>query len=337
MNRFRFEWRLCRRPLTIPLSTSAGEWKERLTLIVRLEDVEGRRGYGEVAPLESFGTESLDYAAQCLRSLGSWQDESSILRIVPNFRATRFGLTSALQDLRGWSPVAVQLSRAGLLALDEASGERVGELLGRGFCSAKVKIGIGHDEVEQRRLQRLLESIPDNFRLRLDANGALDISALQRWVDAFAGDQRIECLEQPLARTEARLQCKLLTRLNERLPLALDESLSSSEDWQFWLEEQNWPGLMVVKPSAYGNLDSVRIPLLQHSERTVLSSAFESVFGLRILLQLAAEARLTRPVGLGTVEYFSDQIGLLESPTFSSDCLEGLPLDELWDELERVS
>ena len=56
---YRFSHRAYRLPLRQPLRTAHGLWAEREGLIVRVEDESGRVGFGEIAPIEWFGTETL--------------------------------------------------------------------------------------------------------------------------------------------------------------------------------------------------------------------------------------------------------------------------------------
>lgn len=335
MSDYRFEWRVCRRPFLKPLQTAKGEWRERVTLIVRLDDENGRHGYGEVAPLESFGSESVDYAAQCLRTLGARQDLTSMLRIVPQFRATRFGLLSAFADLQGWTARDQEFSRAVLLNLDAAAEEGCRRAAADGFSLAKIKIGSAAPEWERERLRLLIKSLPNAFRLRLDANGSMDLQTLEAWAEDFSGESCIECLEQPLPPDLSLQQAQRLKVLHRRLPLALDESVSSAPNWQHWVQDLGWPGLLVLKPSVFGSLDECRQAIKGQSERIILSSAFESLVGLRSLLRLAAEFELKRPLGLGTVDYFAEQVDLFGQVTVHSEVLKSAQMDALWESLSK--
>ncbi|MCC5833883.1 MAG: o-succinylbenzoate synthase [Opitutales bacterium] len=336
MSDFLFQWRLCRRPLFQPVQTANETWRERLSLIVRLEDADGRSGYGEVAPIEAFGSESLDYAAQCLRSLGSRLDLASILRIVPNFRATRFGLTCALADLQAEAAKSILLPRAALLKLDASLELACRRLADEGFRVAKVKVGVGDGPSERQQLREVLATLPDGFQLRLDANGSMDLKTLETWVACFSGEAKIECLEQALLPSLALKQVSALKTLNQRLPLALDESVSSAESWKQWTQELQWPGILVLKPSVFGSLDECRQAIADRPEQVILSSSFESLVGLRALLRLAAEFELKRPLGLGTVDYFVEQRERFSAADLAANALSKELMNDLWESLEVV-
>ncbi|MEO0948813.1 MAG: o-succinylbenzoate synthase, partial [Cyanobacteria bacterium J06641_5] len=53
-----------------PLRTHHGIWEKRQGAIVRLETDTGRVGWGEIAPLPSFGSETLAAALQLCPSFG---------------------------------------------------------------------------------------------------------------------------------------------------------------------------------------------------------------------------------------------------------------------------
>ena len=59
-----------RRAFRQPLRTAHGEWATREGFLVRVEQ-EGRVGYGEVAPLPEFGSETLAEATAFLEQLVS--------------------------------------------------------------------------------------------------------------------------------------------------------------------------------------------------------------------------------------------------------------------------
>ena len=56
---YRLEFRRYCFPFGRTVRTAHGPWAEREGLLVRLEDEAGRSGYGEVAPIPWFGTETL--------------------------------------------------------------------------------------------------------------------------------------------------------------------------------------------------------------------------------------------------------------------------------------
>ncbi|MGB5916097.1 MAG: hypothetical protein WBG63_14630, partial [Phormidesmis sp.] len=53
-----FEFRIYRRPFRQTIKTRHGVWKYREGIVLRLSDETGHVGFGEVAPLPWFGTET---------------------------------------------------------------------------------------------------------------------------------------------------------------------------------------------------------------------------------------------------------------------------------------
>ncbi len=67
--KYRFEFRPYRRPFKRPLSTSHGIWDVREGIILRLTDETGQVGWGEIAPIPWFGSESLQQALDFCQQL----------------------------------------------------------------------------------------------------------------------------------------------------------------------------------------------------------------------------------------------------------------------------
>ena len=55
----KFSFKAYRRTFPLPYQTSGRVWREREGYIVRFDKGDGRFGYGEVAPIPIFGTETL--------------------------------------------------------------------------------------------------------------------------------------------------------------------------------------------------------------------------------------------------------------------------------------
>ncbi|MCD8481330.1 MAG: hypothetical protein LR015_00825 [Verrucomicrobia bacterium] len=57
--RYHMQWKVYTRRFRVPLETAYGIWSERTGVLLRLEDDAGRVGFGEAAPLDQFGGETL--------------------------------------------------------------------------------------------------------------------------------------------------------------------------------------------------------------------------------------------------------------------------------------
>lgn len=286
-----------------PLRTAHGNWAERRGLIVRIEEG-GRVGYGEVAPIPWFGTETLD-AAQAF--LEQWvprpeiADDGGRMLALP---CCAFGISAALAELKEpecFSDVSVaRLLPAGARALEI--------LKGPGHSVFKWKIGVESPEVELAVLQDLLARLKAGRRLRLDANGGLDPATLELWLSVLSAHlDQIEYLEQPLSVGQEQLMAEAMQRSG--VPIALDESLNGAEG-RHWLKPGAWAGPLVIKPALMGNVEDLLMRLRPVAKQVVLSSVFETAVGRRNALRLAAElSELQYAIGFDTQAAFEDELG----------------------------
>ena len=96
---FAFAFRHYALPFRVPVRTAHGPWPVREGLIVRVTNAAGVVGYGEVAPVPHFGTETADEATAALQALGGRVDETQIAALPVRLGCTRHGLCSALADV----------------------------------------------------------------------------------------------------------------------------------------------------------------------------------------------------------------------------------------------
>src|SRR4051794_12223477 len=100
---YAFQFKRYRRLMRASLRTAHGNWTEREGIIVRLKDEAGRVGYGEIAPIAWFGTETVAEAEEICRKFGATV-KGEVLDAVPErFGCVRFALAQA----RSASGVAV--------------------------------------------------------------------------------------------------------------------------------------------------------------------------------------------------------------------------------------
>ncbi|MEL7085223.1 MAG: o-succinylbenzoate synthase [Cyanobacteria bacterium J06597_1] len=299
----RLDIRTFRRPFVRPLVTSHGEWLVREGAIVRLS-AQGRVGYGELAPIPWFGSESLAEALNCCASLEDCLTAERLAAIPDRFPATQFALESAWVDLG--LPESEPTSAAspslhsdwpvcGLLPTGEAALQEWSSLLERGYTTLKWKIGVEERATELAWFYQLAEALPSNVVLRLDANGGLDMAGAIDWLQA-CDRLSIEYLEQPLPPTEfdalLRLQSEFAT------PIALDESVATLRDLQRCIA-RGWNGLVVVKPAICGFPSRAQQFCKTHHLDVVVSSALETPVGQHAALTFAREIGSHRALGFG--------------------------------------
>jgi O-succinylbenzoate synthase len=282
----RLQQRSFRFDLCQPLQTAAGVLEERRGWLLRLEDGNGRLGWGEVAPLAADQLALCSAQLERLRQVSCRHQLEALLPGSPP--ALAFGLGAALAELDGLlgSPAQPWLNSpppAWLLP----SGEKMCGVLEavlaqhdeQSALTFKWKVASGEDAHERRLLVQLLERLPATCRLRLDANGGWDRATAHSWMGVLAGDPRFAWLEQPLAVADQE-GLRALARLG---PVALDESLDHDPTLR-----QSWPGWQVRRPSQEGDPRPLLRELKAGWPWRMLSTAFETGIGRRWLNHLAA-------------------------------------------------
>lgn len=301
------------RPFRQPLQTSGGLWRERRGAIVRLAAADGRVGWGEIAPLPAFGSESLTGALQFCHSLGDTVTHGEIERIPVRFPACQFAFESALADLSApvASSAAEGLARCYLLPTGAAACEAWQAGWAGGARTFKWKIGVRNIQTEIREFQALAAALPPGAKLRLDANGGLDFPAAEMWLRA--SDRALDCVEfceQPLPANQfAELQRLAATH---QTPIALDESVATLGRLRACYAG-GWRGIYTIKAAIVGSPRQLRQFCGQHPIDAVFSSAFEGAIGRRAALRLAGELGSPwRAVGFGTDRWLEPEV-----PVFS--------------------
>lgn len=316
------------RPLKTALRTHHGSWLEREGILLQLVNSEGCISYGEIAPLPWFGSETLAEAWEVLQDLPDDMDPVAVLAsLPPSLPATRFGLESAWRDLNHDLPESVvPLAGSGLLPTGEAALNMWRDLWQQGYRTLKWKIAVADLDQELGWLQQLLDQLPPEVQLRLDANGGLTAEQARIWLHQCQ-DPRIEYLEQPLPPAQLEEMIRLSQEFST--PIALDESVASLTELQQCCE-RGWRGVMVIKLGILGSPD-----LLDQLYRTyhldlVMSSCLETLIGAYHVARYTQQFHwTTRALGYGLDHLFPGD-GAASMPAFTE------PLDQVRSQLDRV-
>jgi len=304
-----------------PLQTHHGEWRVREGIIVRLassQENQGRIGWGEIAPIPWFGSESFTQAWAYCQQLPPNLPPIPELEIPAQLPACQFGLVSAWLDLTGpetvLPPEAVRVaspqenrpaSLCGLLPTGAAALIHWPHLYNQGYRTLKWKIGVAPIAQELDCFQALLSDLPPTVTLRLDANGGLSVSEATAWLqacDRYPG--RIEFLEQPLP--PAQLAAMLTLNQQFATPLALDESVATLDQLDRCYH-QGWRGIYVLKPAIAGSPQRLQQRCQDYGLDIVVSSVFETAIARQAALRLAYQHSPTpRVPGFGTQHWFGD-------------------------------
>jgi len=298
----------CRRyrlPFLHPARTAHGVWEEREGLLVRLENEEGRVGFGEVAPIPWFGTETLAEAEDALVRLEGAVEPARLDGVPERLGCVRFALAAARAGAAPAPAAASRLAVAALLPAGRAALAAADRAVAAGWVAFKWKVGAGDAADEQALLDDLLARLPGHAKLRLDANGAWNRRLAARWL-ARCADRPIEFVEQPCfaepAATEAerRRTDDALRGLadDHPTPIALDESVAGLAGLRAWLE-RGWRGVVVIKPALVGAGADLEALLGSFRADVVFSSALETAVGRRAALRTAFRLAGAAPRALG--------------------------------------
>ena len=303
-----------RRRFVRPLRTGHGVWAVREGAIARLSDGRGRTGFGEIAPLPDFGTESLEMAIAFLDTWNGRADAAAIAAITAHFPATRFALDMAIapwvdgalaRDVAAhWENLEPCLTPSAVAGLLPAGADAIAALPGlwaAGHRVLKWKVGTAAIATELAVFERLLERLPAGGRLRLDANGALDLAAARSWLGACdrSGD-RVELFEQPLPPGQEAAMGRLSDAF--RTAIALDESVASVDSLATQLG-QGWTGPVVLKPAIAGSPRQLLAIAERHRLDAIVSSCFETPIGLAAIAAIADRLGGNRARGFGTAAW----------------------------------
>jgi o-succinylbenzoate synthase len=288
-----------------PLATSHGRWSVREGLLVGLQQEE-TIGWGEVAPLPWFGTETLEDAIAFCHQLPTALTRSDIFEIPDAFPACQFGFGSAWEALANPSPPPRYgpQDSSGLLPAGEQACTSWMPLWQKGHRTFKWKIGVMDVDLELQIFQTLAAELPEGTNLRLDANGGLTLVQTKQWLENCDRTTRIniEYVEQPLPSDQFDAMHQLSREY--KTPLALDESVATLPQLTQY-HERGWQGVMVVKPVIVGYPQDLKAFLKSHSVDTVFSSVFETEVGCNAALKLAQDCGTRRAVGFGVEHWFT--------------------------------
>ena len=312
-------------PLRRPWATARGALAHRQGFLIGLRCDDGPRGFGDCAPLEAAGTESLSQARTRLTQAAETsrsclpQDLSAAVSEWRDTPAARCAVETALLDIQSQLaglPLCRCLSaeagdavdvNAAAGGLDQNCVPRCLRAAAQGYEVIKLKVAQDAIASEINRIMNIIDVLPSNMRLRLDANGGWGAGEAAQLVEVLR-DAPIDSLEEPL-RDPSR---GALSRLQARVawPIALDESIrfwSRSE----WLSDP--PARRIVcKPAVHGGLGET-LALAQSLQaagvQTVITTTLESAAGTWACAHLAAALNNGLAHGLGTSDWFARNTG----------------------------
>ena len=285
---------LCHLPLVRPIPVGLSTWTQRPTILIEARDTSGMTGWGEAAPMDGYGPDSLEEVLQAIRT-ANWT------AALPSLAC---GVGTALESLGSRTERRPFLGGPSSDAWSLADATHIRPVLlhgahGSDSDAKRYKIKVGRDaEVERALIRERLESQP-NIMVRLDANGGLTRDEALGFLDGLSAfHDRIEFFEEPYPGCFDSDQ-----RGAFPVPLAIDESMDG-DNWQH-------ADVCVLKPSLMGDPRStltLASSMREAGRRVVVSSTWESRVGMLMLLHLAARVGDAAP-GLGTYHWIEDDLG----------------------------
>ena len=287
-------------PYIKPIRIGTEVQSVRSGVLIQATSSEGRMGWGEAAPLNGYGPDTLEDVLAAIQTGGE---------LPPSLR---FGMDCAnraatsLLPLREWfgNPVVDTLRNAFLVSGNESPTEIVFPEV------VKTKVGTDTPENDFNRVRSILERLHSRGCLRLDANGlwskveafkfsSMVASRIPEATMQNGPNARIEFVEEPWE------NCFQDPDIEDYpLPVAIDESFEGMSDpWQK-------ADVVVIKPALFGSLSeclTASDEILAAGKKVVLSSAFETAVALHVLVALAF--RFDSVPGFGTYRYLSRDVG----------------------------
>ena len=308
-------------PLASPLTIKTGKLKTRSGALLFLTGETGITACGELAPLETLHTESLNQAADQLQKLKDHLTGKTIPETFTEFSESietflpfapfpsvttametailnLFNQQGAFNDLKN-----IQMPVNALLSADpDDFCDSATELINQGFKSIKVKVGRSDIEKEIAAINKLSETVKHKAKIRLDANRQWPLDKALRFCNETASPV-IEYIEEPLADIS---EIPEFTK-QSKIPLALDETLSEKKLQQ--LKQFKNIAAFILKPAVIGGLkktaDLVKFAK-QNNITPVISSAFETSVSQKAYSIFAAKMGLQNTAhGLDTLKYLA--------------------------------
>ncbi len=256
--------------------------------IIKLKNEHNQIGFGEISPLLQ---NDLKICQKEINTLSRIINEINLKEIIKQFHpCIQSGINSAFAEMRGLitfknyypfeeidqTTILLQSKRVleDFIKIKNAKKYKDKNL------TLKWKVAIEDNINEERILEYILSEIPQNMKIRIDANGSWSRKIAKRWVDILKNNKNLDWLEQPLEENDIEGLKKLL----EIIPIALDESLI-----KFPKLIHSWDGWQIRRPSQEVNPIKLFEDLVNKKGYISLSSSFETGIGRRLLYRCALE------------------------------------------------
>lgn len=288
-------------PLVMPLPFKGGALQHRKGLLLRLMGENGREGWGEIAPLPHFSTETFEQAQKqaltlALRPRDFW-NSFQFMEVVPS---VRWGVEMALLNLHdSWQLKHPFVALNALLVGSRAQCiTKAHEVVEKGYWAAKLKVGHRTLQEDIALVQDIASIFQDQCALRLDANRAWSWQDALQFAHAIK-DVPIEYIEEPLVEASLLPYFVTETGMNVALDETLRENPSPIADDSLFAHTILKPMMDAKSAFAY----------FSESKKRILSSSVESGVGMLALLKMASclnDAPI--PMGFDTYQWLAEDV-----------------------------
>lgn len=277
----------------------------RTGIHLKLEDSKHRMGYGEIAPLPKWSSETLqdclaqlEHKQEAIKEI-NWSQDNWIEQLdgLQLFPAVAFGLESAILSMINPLGKCSLATSALFMGTLEEIFKQAEARAKEGYGSAKLKVS----NLSFREAFEVIDKLKDKFRLRIDVNRAWKTEESLKFFSQFPVDA-FDYVEEPF---QNPLDLGMFAH-----PLAVDESFPGDLSLE-QLSKLTQLKALIYKPTMQGgvaNCDALKKWSQEHGVSLVLSSSFESDLGLAHVAGMAKRLDLVEPLGIGTYHYMQEHV-----------------------------
>ena len=319
--------------LNRPLHVHKKDITVREGLILHVKSTDNAEGFGEIAPLPGFSTETLEEAAKEIQNfrhfLLSETIPPNIEKLDKRFEtwlakfnlksSVRFGIEMAILNLtanhcqKTLYKVLSDLYHENIRVSGLLSGptsevtQELKRMLDDGYRSFKLKVG---EDVKEdiAKVLAAIKTIDGRALLHLDVNQGWNINQAVHFIDEV-GLAFIEYVEEPFKNIDHIPEFFAKTTV----PVALDESFAGLHFNH--VKSIDGVDLVILKPTIIGSIENV-CKIMKEGQRlaisTVISSLFESSIGILTLANLAGMTHRDNFAGIDTLKWLKED--LLKQP-----------------------
>jgi len=362
---YKFEFRPYCRKFATPLNTFHGIWENRNGVILRLTDGTGKVGWGEIAPISWFGSETVEQAVSFCRKLPLVITDKTVFSISDELPACQFGFESALRMLRtnfysdvssitqetvkphsfkskrvkklgsryrnredNIASTSSSFNKSVLLPAGKAALHQWRNVWDIGSHTFKWKIGVYPVSEETFIFDLLAGELPAFTKLRLDANGGLSYHEAEIWLQKCDNINKNNDIDLTIEFIEQPLS---VNRFSEMLELSRSYTTKIALDESVATLQQ----LQSCYEQGWRGIFVIKAGIIGSPSRLrqfCLANKIDTVFSSVFETSIGREAALSLATELSQQER---AVGFGVNHYFAED--EQICLDNLWKETSSIS